>query len=299
MNSPESLRLRVLRAVVAISTVLMVGSASAAFTLVDDFESPTHLLGQSISGVNGWTVSQASGDVVLDPAAGANQVLSAFQTSTTAVHIYKGLELDNDSIGTLFFRFRSSEATDITTGSDISIGMSDIAAPATSGGTGGFNAYEPQVALVNVASGALITPEFRERDAGLTRTTGTFSNGEWYNVWMVIDNTNDLFRVYLQGGSFTEQTLMEFSGESWFTFRNTTGDGIDSNTAPVTADLLSLYIRAGGSHRGPMYLDDFYFDATGQNLVNPIPEPASIALAGFGLFAVLMSRRARQRIARG
>jgi hypothetical protein len=268
------------------------GSTRAAFVVVDNFES--HSLGASVGGVNGWTLSQGTGNVVADPAGGANQVLSASQATNTAVHLYKGLTLPNANTGTLYFRARVTEPVAVGSASDISIGMADVAAPLLSGTGSGFAAYESQIGFVNVASGAVIPGEIRPRDAGTSPNAATLGHSTWYDVWAVIDNATDLQKFYVQGGAFATQTQLSVAGQTMFTFRNTTGDGVDSNTTPVANDLLSLFIRAGGSHRGPIFIDDIYFDEAAANLTNPtvIPEPATIALAALaGLMAAATARR--------
>ena len=266
-----------------IAVFIAATTSDAAYILVDDFETPPHTLSSSIGGVNGWTVNNGTGNVVADPVGGSNQVLDA---SGAAVSLSKGLSLGN-STGTLFFRARATEPVDTESASDISVGLSDAASPT------GFGDFEAQLAFVNVGGGAVIPGEARARDAG-TNHIFSFDHSTWYNVWMVIDNSTDLYEVYVGGGAFGTQTQLDDSGETKFTFRNTAGDGVNSNTTPVANDLMALFLRGGNSHRGAFYVDDVYFDAAGANLANPIPEPATIAMLFLGgLMALGLLRRHR------
>jgi hypothetical protein len=227
-------------------------------------------------------VTQSSARAAVDPVDAGNRVL---EISGTSASLFRALSLNNGSVGTLFYRFRTVNALDVNSGSDLSVGLSDEAAPTA------FGQYEAQMTFINSDQGVVFPGEIRARDAGTADLADTFVGSTWYNVWMVIDNPNDRFRVYLQGGAFASQTLLDAAdGETWFTFRNTAGDGLNGNTSPLANDLVSLFLRAGNPHRGPSWVDDIYFDTGGVNLVNPVPEPSVFALALVGLAAWFKGR---------
>ncbi|MCC5841282.1 MAG: DUF2341 domain-containing protein [Opitutales bacterium] len=79
----------------------------------------------------------------------------------------------------------------------------------------------------------------------------------WYSLWMVIDNANGHYRLYLQGGDFNDQTFVTVANM-----------GTDPNTHPFQTGLIdALYFI--GWNNGPMLYDDFYLAHGAENLSNP------------------------------
>ena len=242
----------------ATGLILCASGAHAAFTLVENFDGLT--LG-SVSGQHGWTGSGTDGRVALDPAGGTNKVLAVTNTVGNIYHTLGTLSISNASTGTLYFRLRWPG-----TALHTYLGLTDVATPAGSGST---TDYETQVGADATDSSLL-----KVRDAAAYNYVVTLQSNAWYRVWMVHDNPRDLYGVYLQGGAFANQTrLADSNGQTWFTFRNTAGDGNNTNTTPQANPLITFAVKTGTSHVGPIYVDDLYLDPTNLNLTVPEPVP--------------------------
>jgi hypothetical protein len=271
----------------AAGAALMLGQANqtqAAFASLDDFQSFS--VGQGINGVNGWAVkpqtpsATVTGDrenlVASDPTSPANRVLDVKVTSTTASpeNNIKAASVAEGNVGTLFFRFYVPQGAT----PDLSIGLSGIVEP---------------------REGTDIASTFRINGAGLEaydgsafKSIGSVSTDTWYNVWMVVNNpagsSSDKFEVYIEGGAYATQTKLAAAGpDDEFAFR-------PRATAPTNpADLVSFVIRANNAHVSDdsTLFDDIYIDSSSANLVNPIPEPTSLALLAMGGAALVRRRR--------
>jgi hypothetical protein len=280
------------------SWLFCAGSVQAGFTLIDNFES--YSSGSPIHGQGDWqaerTTDPVSAGVTIDPLNSANRVMNigagGFVGGTLGhretINTNPALRVTQGSTATLFFRL----AWD-TSQVNLSVGMTDVANPINDAIFNSFTQFESQLQLS-------FTPGFdmlAARDGGSFDTLTTdVSPLEWYNVWMVIDNAAGATQIYLQGGAFTTPTLLDSGGQSSFTFRN----GVAGN------DLLTFFIATGrntGSsppnpteNIGPVYFDDVYIDTTGVNLLNPVPEPGSLALGliGFCSLAAVAWRHRRR-----
>jgi hypothetical protein len=259
-----------------------VHQAQSAFVLIDDFESLS--IGALNQAGSGWTSSNSAFTVAVDPADALNQVAS-FGSTTAQSNAFKSMLLPDGAVGTLFFRLRRSATW------NMSVGASDL----TPGLGGVFNDYESQLNF-NRSDGNNYT---RFNDA--SNAGGAFVNIDsdpaagqqfdvlvnlWYNFWIVIDSSTNTSTAWVSAdGALTPdfQLVGETSGLASFRFRN----GTTNNNA-----LINFLVMTSGTHTGPAYLDDIYFDSTGQNLNNPIPEPSS-ALALLGGAAMLLIRRRR------
>jgi hypothetical protein len=242
--------------------------ASAAFTLFSDFDGG-YVQGP-LNGQNGWSVQNGDTNtaVVQDPANPLNQV-GSFVNGTGSVNIARALSgggLANGSTGTLFFRLNAAAAV------NFNIGASDVA-PANF--TNDFNNFESQIRLsgvnaseVDIRNGAAFT-------TGTGSNTTTYTPDTWFNVWMVIHNDTDTTQFYVSGSSGGAASAPFAQG----TFRN----GVAGNP------LITFYSRT--SSATPVFVDDIYFDPAGANLLNPIPEPSSVALIALGLATLLQRRR--------
>ncbi len=262
-------------ALAALGAFCMVASprtASAAFVLIDDFETG-YTVGAGINGINGW-VAAADFKAVVDPAGAGNTVLQFTQNNQTR-DAYKPLPvtIDNTSLGTLFARFRFD-----SDGRNGNFGLTNVDAP------NDFAHYNAQLNIqpsqsLNARDGG----SFEELRPLGSATAKAGSNATWYSIWLVVDNINDTFRVFIQSDGdtdFTTQTEVFGLGSNGdpLNFRTTTAQAIDR-----------LFLR---SATGPMYWDDFYIDNTSLNLGNPIPEPASLMVLAMGAGLILARRRA-------
>ncbi len=276
---------------VAILALLLAACSSlgrqtrADFTLIDDFES--YAAGSPISGQGAWLAEAATNPVAagvsIDPLNPGNRVLNIGDGGfiggrlghRETINTNPALRIAQGSTATLFFRL-AWDSADV----DLSVGMTDVANPISDVIFNSFTQFESQLAVT-------FAPGFDKlgvRDnSGLKVLTTDVQPLEWYNVWMVIDNAADTTQVYLQGGAFTDPTLLDSAGQTSFLFRN----GVDNN------DLITFFIATGRNtdnlppnpteNIGPVYLDDLYIDTTGINLTNPVPEPAGLALGSMAL----------------
>ncbi len=259
-----------LAAVVLLSSV---PAASAAFVLVDDFDSYTD--GAALGSQGGWMSADADNTVGVDPTDGSNNVLSTDTTNTGGdSNIFNTVSLPLGSTGTLFGRFYIAGGT-----SNVSFGLSDETSPS------GFGSFEAQ----NVVTGG----KLRGRDGGGFADLTNGSNeaddiGVWYNFWMVMDNADP---------GQTLQTYIQSDGDSDFATQLAVSDPSPPqdfrDQVPDTGDLVTLFLRVDVSqNQNGVLFDDFYFDDAGENLVNPIPEPSTLVLGlVLGLAGIVRGKR--------
>jgi len=230
-------------------------SSPAAFVLLEDFNA---LSPGPIGGQNGWVDSAANGRVVADPADPANQIVVLTNSGANIYRTLGNLTISNNFTGTVHFRMRWPGAT-----WSIYSGLTDVAAPTPSAAAD----YEPHIRCEPGSSQLL-----KARDAGAYDTLATLQSNVWYQVWMVVNNSRDLFSVYLQGGAFSSQIQLTnvADGERWFSFRNTSGDGFNTNTSSVANALICFNLKTTSSHLGQFLVDDIYIDPTATNLASPL-----------------------------
>lgn len=267
-------------------------TASAAWTTIDTFDGLT--LG-NIDGQNGWDSVAVGGNtgwstlVSVDPVNPFNQVLEVGTTNGTSqgsvgktgynIASTPDANPSYDSFsGTLFFRARFDDEGNPRT----AIGMSDVATVNASN----FSDFETQVQFSTGSSSVPVV-----RDGSMSEALSpAMSADNWYNIWVAIDNTgaegqsgnSDAYRVYVQSDDdITFSTITQVSTDTVL-FRNFT-----DNTNP----LVTLVIKGGSGNTGTVFFDDMYIDEAGLNLVNPIPEPSSLALAFAGGVAMLLRKR--------
>jgi hypothetical protein len=251
------------------------GQGRAEFILIDDFESYTlgPINGQS-DGSGTW-VAGADDHVVLE-ANSTNQALDALgNDGANAYNDDPNVVIPDGSVGTVFFR--------VLKGGDDVIGhvvwgLSDVATP------GAWGDYEAAVGDRSAGNG-FAGGSLDARDGGTYTTLTEIGSNEWINLWMVTDNAADTIQVYAQSDvTFPTQTLLEDDGgNTTFAFRNGTTD-----------PLVSFLVRTSTDHDTPYLLDDIYVDASGVNLVNPIPEPSTLALLALALVAMAATRNRRR-----
>jgi len=241
---------------------LMAGTAAASWMLLDNFEDYT--VGQDIVGQNSWSGYERY--VASDPASGnQNQVLRIASVSGSTRSTLKPITISAGDTGTLFFRFRLGA----TSGNDLFVGTTTLGYTETAG-------------LADCLR--QVSAELRAHDGSWKTVATGLSADQWYNVWHVIDNDNATWRMYIEGGNYTTQTLLDSSGDSDFAFR--TGDG--------TVDLINLAVVTLVGQNNNAYIDDIYLDATEANLLNPIPEPGTAVMLALGLLGLLAFGRWRR-----
>jgi len=260
-------------AMTAVMLLFAVQTASAQWSLIDDFEAYT--LGSDIDGQGGWTANGGNAgnvEVAMDPAGGTNQTLQ-FAPDSDSSEVFHGINIPNaNSASTVFFRARRDGV------SNMSWGTSDASTP------GAFGDFETQL---NIQHGN--PSELNVRDGGSFDAVDTMAADVWHDFWMVIDNADDTYEAYMDDGSGITQ--LDAGTQTTFDFRN----GAAAN------DLVNLFMLPSGNHDANFYFDDIFLDTSGQNLTNPtvaIPEPATIAMwsllgLAVGAFALIRRRGAK------
>ena len=99
----------------------------------------------------------------------------------------------------------------------------------------------------------------------------------WYNVWLVIDNdaTDPTFDLYYSAGS--DAPTLVAGDANWRNF----AAGVDLN---------AIGFMAAGGADSRILVDNIYY-AAGEDLSNPVPEPASMVLMGLGGMLVMARRK--------
>lgn len=247
----------------AAAMVLLCLPARAAWVALDTFDS--YATG-TLAGQGGWTLSTGSGNTSTVEDQSGNKV-AAMTSGTANQTLYRSLggnAIANNTTTTLFFRFQSTLAQP-----NFNIGLLDIAAPAN--GTFNINQSQFRVAGDTAANANnLYTRDF----TGFV-DIGDFQITTWYNLWMVVNNTTDRTTFYTSTGTADGTLLGDPAG---YTFR------VASSNPISTLQVIS-------SNPTAVFLDDFYVDNSGQNIVNPIPEPAVSGLAGLASLALIRRRR--------
>lgn len=249
----------------------LASAGMADFVLVDDFE--TYTAGQNLNGVNGWAVTEGEGGLIVhypavDPASSSNM---AFYQGTDSFHrsAVTMPAIAQGTTGTVFFRFYT---VDTNGGDQTHWGPSDQS-PSSLTSANDWAGWEAKV---------MARPDVPNDPGIYTRTNntnyrlGSITDGAWWDCWIVIDNTNDQNTFYAQPSDGSA------AGSSWGTYNFLNGS--------ASFDIVSFYLHSAGSGTNA-YIDDLYVDATGVNLTNPVPEPASMSLLGLGAIALIRRRR--------
>ena len=252
-NSPRAARIqraRFLSTVAGLCAGLMLVHAQAAFQAVEDFDSLTLA---DIDGQNGWTASLNSGEVVLDPAGGSNQVLRVL---TESGDLYKAASVTEGTTRMLFLRFRFEEH------GAYSFGLSPASRPEE------YVDFSPELGMAAATAG---DPNNELRAANgstlnIYDVLEALAPSVWYNVWIMVDAGTDTYQVWLNadpGGAADNGDLLDNDeAETVFGFRTATA-----------GDLFNFFIKTGGGASpvdGRFYLDDIYLEDTDAvNLSNP------------------------------
>jgi len=132
---------------------------------------------------------------------------------------------------------------------------------------------------------ATTTPRISARNDGTdTQILDPASANTWYYTWVVMNASNQTYDIYVNTTGATASAGDLIADD--FGWRNDTNSGsinfilgtADNNTASVGA-----------------LVDDIYYDLNAQNLVNPIPEPSTLAFLLGGIGSLVLLRRFRQR----
>jgi hypothetical protein len=224
----------------------------------------------NLNGQGSWVTGGDRYKVSVDPTNASNKVWEAISggTGDYARKALASLAIADGTTGTLFLRFRYVAAQ------DYAWGLSDEATPTTSFGS--FEVQSGNAPAINPDAKGDVN--FGARDGSTSDLLGKVqivTNPQWHSVWYVVDSVNNQTSIYIQGGYWPSQTSLSDTGlDPTFTFRN----------GATNANALVTFL----ARRGGYMLDDIYIDTTGQNLTNPVPEPAvagASALCALGLLA--------------
>jgi hypothetical protein len=114
----------------------------------------------------------------------------------------------------------------------------------------------------------------RIRDGSGFVNSVTLVQGVEYGVYIVTNTNDDTYDVYLEEAGVQTQLAEDFA------FRNS-GDTINQ----------FLALTNSGNFLGTTLVDNIYVELTGENLVNPIPEPTSVAAIRLMSLLALRHRR--------
>ncbi|YCM46586.1 hypothetical protein V2O64_11205 [Verrucomicrobiaceae bacterium 227] len=224
----------------------------SGFQLVEDFQGDGMVVGQTFSGVNGWTTNQTASLSIQPAFEGSSDLVGTITQNTdpgTSISLSKSLtdlrlDILEGQTGTLFLQIASSSAN-----LDSSFGLSDVLNPLA------FADFEAQSVLF---PGNLI----RIRDAETFRDQATFAVDTWMNVWIVSDNENDLVNIYYESpdGQSGQVEVTDDGGIDPFNFRNGTTEALST-----VFIVLANNAEAGST----LLIDNIYLDADARNLTTP------------------------------
>lgn len=239
--------------------------------LVDDFE-PYAVggLGSSPNSTGGvWTGVQdgtANAEIVSEAGnkalsvRGVNSASGAWRGAVTDLGSTRAgdVSLAAGDVGTYFFRVRRTTRSSV----DAVFGLSDL--PSTTGSPPGndittpWDEYAVLLSIAGVSGGSTLRAySDGAGDVAITPVT----NGEWLNVWLVVDNSSKTYRVATSSGA--EDGVD--AGQA-FSFGRRTGAVVGANPLSTFGIHEALSARAE--------LDDLYF-VSGANLTNPLMQTPS------------------------
>lgn len=231
----------------ALTVTALTGTARAAFLPIDDFDD---LQPGPINGQNGWYALSANSAVVQDPVDGSNQVLRIVTEST---RLHREVILLDGTQRTLFLRFRYEDQL------NFSLGMSEAAVPDQ------FGDFDVELNMSNASN------DLRVNDDGSYLNLTVLEPETWYNVWLEIDNEENLTAIWLHGRDGEPALASDrlvVDDQSAYEFRDR-----------LVGDMLTFFIKTGGGSGvlGPLHIDDIYLENTSStNLSNPANSPTDV-----------------------
>lgn len=211
-------------------------TGAGGFQVIDDFNGLT--VG-SLQGQSGWQASD-NARVSIDPHNSTNQVLQV-RRGNRDYEAYKPLTapIAEGSTGTLYFRLRREGALDGFAGASAEQAPSD------------WTEFETQFGGQTASN----NDQFVARNGGsFAPLAAGFAERTWYCVWLVVDNSRDRYKTYVQGGIYTNPTQL--------------GDELALRNGGNSA-LRTFYTRLDDRTVSDLWLDDLYVDPTTQNLSAP------------------------------
>ncbi|MFP4156837.1 MAG: DUF2341 domain-containing protein, partial [Opitutales bacterium] len=219
-------------------------AGDAPWVLQSDFE---ELTPGNLHGQDGWSGEDKSTiEVVTDPEDESNQVFRFGPQSNDQIERDLSTPIQTGEVATLFFRVYVPSGTSRIDQQTRFLDPSDNYPIRLKWDT---DPSEPLLWLFDAGMGGASKQQV---DQAIARDT-------WYDFWVVIDNANGLYRLYIQGDAFENQTLV------------TSGNLDDTNpdSHPFNPAVIDKLFFIGWS-AAPMLYDDFYLAHGGENLSNPI-----------------------------
>lgn len=279
----------------AAAFMLLVGTAQAQWTLIDDFEGLS--AGDTVSGSTGSGAAWDGGALhtaQADPSDAGNLSLQVLGTAGNSV--LRGQFSDASTniaagtTGTLYYRFRTPDAS-LGGTTDHVVGLTDNADVTNFGFKAGLRNTTGSTPNPNDPRTPLPANNMDVRNGGGYEHVSFLADSTWYRLWMVAANTDPgMHEVFLQSDTdtnFAAQTKLSTA---------TPADVFDFRVNGAT-DIVNVYFRGAGNANGTadsnLYFDDVWINSSARDLSVPsaVPEPTGVVLLLTGLGMLLTRRR--------
>ena len=224
-------------------------ASDAPWVLQSDFDG---LNIGNLDGQDGWSgVNDSAAEVLADPADAANKIFKFAPNNNDGIDKGLSTSIQSGEVATIFFRFRVPDV-------DSRINQQIFRFPASSNEDNRSYSIrlkwdsDPSDPVLWTFDAGMGGSSKQQVDQAILRDT-------WYNFWVVIDNANGLYRLYIQGDAFETQTLVTSANL----------DDTNTDSHPFYPDLIEN-LAFKGWNNGPMLYDDFYLAHGGENLSNPV-----------------------------
>ena len=251
-------------------------SAFAQFVEVDTFDSYTAGSSASAQSAN-WTTTGGSNTVV--DFSGNNAITVDANGDGVRYNNGSVFSTPNNSLSTTFFQVYLASDADGSSAQDFRILDTDSTSQDGSQAGVRFRVTSGGTAIQTLLRTGSNDVEVELNDARISFDT-------LYNAWVVTNTTSDTYSLYMSTG--TDAAVgMERVGQSTI--------ASEAFQSAQTGSLDRIYLRnSSGNSTGGSYFDNIYFDASGSNLANPVPEPSAYGLiaGALALSWVMIRRRA-------
>jgi PKD repeat protein len=224
-------------------TFTILEASDAPWVLQADFE-PLAL--GNLHGQDGWSGTDSSAaEVVVDPLDNANQAFRFAPNNNDEIAKAFSTAMEIGEMATLFYRVYVPAG-----GSRINQQIRFIDSN---------DNYPLRIKWDNDPSEALLWLfDVGMGGSSKTQVDQTLSRDTWYAFWIVVDNINGRYHLYVEGGEYDAQTLI------------TSSNMVDATGAhPLSPSGLETF-RFKGWDNAPMLYDDLYLAHGGENLSNPV-----------------------------
>lgn len=220
---------------------------ASGFTLLEDFEGPGMVPGQTFNGVNGWTAGALS-TVAVDPTDPGDQVGSIAGDADVSKPMVDDAVILDGNTGTMFFQLYIPTGANLDRAYVLSDTPGDYFEGEVNIGTNGRN-----------NGGA---PDIAGRNPGVTDTGFDYPFDRWMNIWLVADNANDTYDMYMDSPDGESGQIQ--LADDW-AFRNSEG-GLQANA------LVSFVVGQFDDDGDLSLIDNLFVDPVSVNLENPVPD---------------------------